>query len=323
MPIWPPALPPVFDRFLTAEYASLTQRGAPITFPCSPYLGAQTLDVSTGLTYPAKAERARRNPRIALLYSDPTGAGLTRPPLVLVQGLATVRDADLQANTDRYVRGAFEKYPASYAGMPKFMLRQSAWYFTRIWIELTPLRIRWWPEGDLTCAPEEWRAPENIVAPPSDPAPPGGELPAWKAPPAEWRRSAATVVSKFGRPVLTFVDDDGFPLPMRVASARFDGNQFEIALPAGLTARDGPACLTFHRHPRLFTGQENCAFVGAVQGAGSQAVFRVERQLANWSAGGDNRLKGLWEFAVARTKIYHRLQTECARRNQPVPKVNL
>lgn len=239
----PSSLLPVFEHFATAEYASLTKRGAPITFPCSPYLGAGTLDVSTGLTYPAKAERARHNPRIALLYSDPTGSGLTRPPVILAQGLATVRDADLQANTDRYVQAAFKKYPASYAGMPKFVLRQTAWYFTRIWIELTPVRLRWWPDGDLSRAPEEWRAPADTVAPPSDPAPLGGELPAWKTPPTDWQRAAESALSKFGMPVLTLVDDDGFPLPIRTASARFTGQQFEMTLPTGLATREGKACL--------------------------------------------------------------------------------
>ena len=59
---WPADLLPVFERSITCEFASLTRQGTPITFPVTPYLGEdeRTLDVSTGLTYPAKAERARR-----------------------------------------------------------------------------------------------------------------------------------------------------------------------------------------------------------------------------------------------------------------------
>jgi hypothetical protein len=108
----------VLDRSITVEYTSLTGAGTPVMVPVTPYVAddRSTLDVSTGLTYPAKAERARRDPKVSLLYSDPLGSGLVRPPVVLVQGLATVRDANLQANTDRYVRLTMEKVPAAYRG---------------------------------------------------------------------------------------------------------------------------------------------------------------------------------------------------------------
>jgi hypothetical protein len=44
-------------------------------------------------------ERARRNPKVCLFFSDPVGSGLNNPPIVLVQGLATVRDMGIPANT--------------------------------------------------------------------------------------------------------------------------------------------------------------------------------------------------------------------------------
>ncbi len=77
-PSWPAELGEVFERELTCEYASLTRSGSPVTLPSTPYVGNGTLDVSTGLTYPAKAERARRNPKVALLFADPIGAGTGR-----------------------------------------------------------------------------------------------------------------------------------------------------------------------------------------------------------------------------------------------------
>ena len=100
-----PDLDQVAASFVTTEYSSLTRAGAPVTFPVAPYLGAarddgtRSLDVSTGLTYPLKAERARRDPKVTLSFSDPCGSGIDDPPIVIVKGLATVRDRDLVANS--------------------------------------------------------------------------------------------------------------------------------------------------------------------------------------------------------------------------------
>ena len=103
-PDWPADIDRLFSTSITAEYSSLTRSGAPVTVPTTPYRGSHgTLDLSTGLTYPTKAERARRNPRVSLLFADPLGEGMEQAPVALVQGHAAVRDSDLQANTDRYV----------------------------------------------------------------------------------------------------------------------------------------------------------------------------------------------------------------------------
>jgi len=78
-PVWPREVAEVFERAFTCEYASLTRAGVPVTWPVGPFAGAGTLDVTTGLAYPAKAERARRDPRVALLFSDPAPAGPAAP----------------------------------------------------------------------------------------------------------------------------------------------------------------------------------------------------------------------------------------------------
>jgi hypothetical protein len=40
--------------------------------------------ITTSIGLPHKAYNVRRNPRVALLYSDPTGSGLDSRPEVLV-----------------------------------------------------------------------------------------------------------------------------------------------------------------------------------------------------------------------------------------------
>ena len=220
-PGWPAELLPLFEAAITTEYASLTTRGVPLTYPLNPYISedGSLLEVTTGLSYPSKAERARRNPRVALLFSDPVGTNLDRPPVVLVQGMAAVRDADLQGNTDRYLRRSFKKLPSAYSGTPAFMLKRMPWYFARIWIQITPLRMFWWTAGDLSRPPQTWQAPAEISIPASDPPPQGKSLGGWTEGPQDWRPGAAFAVAHLGDPVLTLVDEQGYPLPMRVQHA--------------------------------------------------------------------------------------------------------
>src|ERR687891_267396 len=53
-----------FSRFITCEYTTVDSRQQPITWPVTPYYspGEATIDVTTGLGYPKKADDAARNP---------------------------------------------------------------------------------------------------------------------------------------------------------------------------------------------------------------------------------------------------------------------
>jgi hypothetical protein len=129
-----------------ANVATMSRTGTPIAYPQNPYLSTDrsTIDITTGVAYPAKAERARRDPRVGLLFWDPTHSGLTSTPLVLVKGLATVKDADLQANTDRYL-GTRARH------MVEFPLSET-WYWPRIWTLIAPLEIWSWTDTCSTTA---------------------------------------------------------------------------------------------------------------------------------------------------------------------------
>jgi hypothetical protein len=316
--MWVEQLTPVFRQSITCEYASLTGKGQPITYPCTPYIGDHTLDVTTGLAYPAKAERARRNPKVALLYSNSIGSGLDNPPTALVYGYAAVRDKDLQANTDRYVRDSLCRFPEVYKGVPPFMLKQMVWYFARIRIEVTPIRILWWNDPDQPA--QEWRASSAAQIPASDPAPQGTPQPAWLDAPKDWQANAAYAARTLGAPVLTVVDQDGFPVPFRVKRAAAATDGFRLAFYDGApVVPQGRACLTFHTHPEVFTGQENLVFVGDVSPDGA---FRVQRQLADWSLKG-KPLQRTMSFMLNGLKLAPRLRAEASRRGQRVPKVKL
>lgn len=322
---YPTHLLPVFEKFITCEYASLTSAGDPIVLPVAPYVGSDgTLDFSTGLTYPTKAERARRNPSVALLYSDAKGSGVEDAPVVLVLGKAAVRDRDLQANTDRYLRESMRKYAAALKGSPSFLLNTMGYYFVRIWIEVTPVRILWWPSGQTDNPPQVWEAPSDTAYPASDPAPAGKAPGAWKQNPPDWRPGAQRAVQALGLPVLSVSGSDGFPYIIRAKSVALTDDGFRLDMPRGITwTASGPASIAFHYHPEIFTGQENMMFVGEAAQDGQTVSFRVKRRIGDWSAGGDNRLRGLWSFLSAGIRLRARLREEAARRGQPVPKINL
>lgn len=327
---FPTEFTPIFQNYITCEYASITKTGTPITMPVTPYLGVNnTIDVSTGLVYPAKAERARRNPKVAQLFSDPRGSGVSTPHTLLVIGDACVRDRDLQANTDRYIRDSMEKIPDMMHGFPRFLVKMQAWYWVRIWIEVTPRKILWWRGGDLDAQPEVWINPA-AGAPVSDPSPNGLPPKPWKDSPQDWRTGASRAVQTMGKPVLTVVGSDGYPLLLRSRQVGLTPEGFTLTMPAGTPPemlRETPACLTFHQHPDRFTGQENMLFIGTITRVdGNQVQFHVERRSVDWSGGGAGRFAkvfGTISFLNAGIRLTPRLRREAERRGQPVPEIHI
>jgi len=322
---WPSELAEVFERSVTVEYGSLTRSGRPITVPVSPYHGAggKTLDISTGLTVPAKADRARENPKVCLLYADPIGEGMSKLPVVLVQGHAAVRDADLQRNMDRYVQLSAAKYPATIKGVPSIVLGKLAYYYARIWIEVTPLRVRWWPNRHMSSEPKEWLAPANAVLPESDPAPTGAAPPPWRQPPVNWRPVVRHALKRLTLSDLSFVDVDGYPVCLPVALGPLEGDRLTVRLgPGAPELLAGPACLSLHTHAKVFAGQENRTLVGHFLQDDSGRTFVIERALGDWSAPG-NKLRVNVAFLRKGPKLAPRLKAEAARRDQAVPRVRL
>jgi pyridoxamine 5'-phosphate oxidase-like protein len=256
----PPEVREAFERFITCEFTTVDASKQPITWPVTPYYtqGGPTIDVTTGLGYPKKADDARAHPSVALLFSDPTGSGIDSGLRVLVQGTATVDDEDLKANADRYMSDSAVKLPATRKmHPPKRMRAMLNWYYARIYIKVRPERIFVWPEGDLATEPvvhdarlEEVRS-GHIEEPAEEHGAPATGPPAWD------RRMEFLAAHETG--VLSWMGPDGFPIAVRVPY-RPDRSRKEVAIeghPAGLPLLEGRACLTVHRHAPDFTWQRN------------------------------------------------------------------
>jgi hypothetical protein len=256
----PPEVQDAFERFVTCELTTVDAAKQPITWPVTPYYhqGGPTIDVTTGLGYPKKADDARNHPSIALLFSDPTGSGLESGLRVLVQGTAMVDDEDLKANADRYMSESAVKLPATKKlHPPKPMRGMFNWYYARVYIKVRPERVFVWPEGDLAEEPilhdahlEEVRS-GHVEEPPAELGAPSQGSAAWD------RRMDFLREQETG--VLSWMGPDGFPLAVRVPF-RAHAARREIVFggePAGLPLLEGRACLTAHRHAPDFSWQRN------------------------------------------------------------------
>jgi hypothetical protein len=84
----------VFEEFRTCEMSTLARDGTPITWPTLPfwYSDEKRFTVTASIALAQKAFNVRRNPRVSLLFSNPTASGVENPPAVLVQGDAEAPD---------------------------------------------------------------------------------------------------------------------------------------------------------------------------------------------------------------------------------------
>jgi hypothetical protein len=260
-----------FERFVTCELTTVDAARQPITWPVTPYYaqGGPTIDVTTGLGYPKKADDARAHPSVAMLFSDPTGSGVDSGLKVLVQGTATIDDEDLKANADRYISESGAKLPATKKMHPPKPVRgMFNFYYARIYVQVRPERVFVWPEGNLAEEPiihdthlEEVRS-GHIEEPPQDLGTPPKGSPAWD------KRMEFLAGHETG--VLSWMGPDGFPIAVRVPFSADPSNR-EIRIdaePAGLPLLEGRACLTVHRHAPDFTWQRNMQVRGNLTPSG-------------------------------------------------------
>jgi hypothetical protein len=304
-----------FANFITTEYTAIGAKRQPITWPVTPYYsdGASSIDVSTGLGYPKKADDAKRNPRVSLLFSDPTGSGMTGTGQVLVQGIADVNDTDLEANADRYWRDSSVKLPATRSmHPPKPVRRMLGWYYNRIYVLTRPERVFVWPDADAATEPEihdchleEVRSGHTEEPGADHGAPIGGPV-AWDERVDEMGREHPTAV-------VTWLAPDGFPLSVRLP-IRVDSSTQVIHLeaePAGLPLAEGRACLAAHRHAPDFTWQHNFQVRGDLEShAGGWRL--VPRKLVGGISIPDSFM-GRNRVFLKRTRMYYKTAKERAK----------
>lgn len=293
---------------VTAEVGTTSSAGVPIDTPLLlfPDEGAGTLSVATGLAYPAKAERARRNPKVGMLIE-----GREDEPVISIAGFAAVRDSDIEANAIRYI-SEVGGYGTSLT-QPWEIARQAVWYWSRIIIEIKPKRILWWKDrAAMNAPPEQWHAPADTEFPASDPPPAGkgSAAPSWPVIP--WREYAQSFLDRGVRGYLTLLDSEGFALPIGANATRLADNVLELEMPEACPWA-GPGIGTF-------TFEGRATFVGQVTGSGPSTRFEIERMLPALPIVADPA-QVLVPNPENREALMNRLHIELARRGQMMPNI--
>lgn len=151
----------VLHHFFTCEITTINKGSQPLTWPNLPYYDVPQgrIVLTSSIAFPVKTYNARRNPKVGLLYSDPTGSGLTDPPAVLVQGDATVdemvKDEYQQLAIDIFVESTRRQPSARQYVGNGLARRLFLFYFQRIAVFVQPRRILVWPHRDFTQPPTE------------------------------------------------------------------------------------------------------------------------------------------------------------------------
>lgn len=296
----------LLESSMFSEFATVSGAGVPIDTPTYffPDDDLSAVGVATGLSYPAKAERARRNPKVGLLIE-----GLPGEPVVAIRGMAAVRDANLQANAERYIaETGFEMF--SY-GLSWGQAKQAVWYLTRIIIEVTPEKILWWDNADaMERPPHVLTAPAGTVFPQSDPAPPGKTSPASQWEQRSWQDRAKEALASDSPAHLTLCDADGFPLPIRAREFELVGDRFRLVMPRGAPwSGAGKATLTFR-------GLQT--FVGEATVQDGATWLAVERTLPEHPLMKDP-VQVLQPSDEVKAQLLARLGEETRRRGQSIP----
>lgn len=224
MSLFDPKTAETVSAYRSCEFATLAKDGTPITWPVSAMLNADgTLTLTTSLGFPQKAFNVRRDGRVALLFSDPTGSGLDAPDQVLVTGVATCPDEIVTTPGELadYWRMLFERQPSSRAYLKPLMRPAVDWYYMRLVITVTPETVTTRPA--LTEAEE---TPEF-----------GGLL-------------GGSVLKAYSSAVLGGGDSGGVPQLLRVHPRPGEGG-YRVDLPADTAIVPGPASLLVHRHDAL------------------------------------------------------------------------
>ncbi|MFQ1002655.1 pyridoxamine 5'-phosphate oxidase family protein [Modestobacter sp. SSW1-42] len=291
----------VVDAYRSCELATLSRSGAPLAWPVVPIWDAEagTAWLTTSIGLPQKALNIRRDGRVSLLFSDPTGSGMDAPPQVLVQGTAScpeeiITDAEPIAPLWRRLA---ERQPGSrmYAA-PAPVRRWLDWYYFRLVITVVPTSVE-----------VRETAPRTVSPPMALPDRPGAPAPA---------RQVHRELRRYPSAVLSWPDERGVPRSTRVVVHDLTSSG-ALLLGTGPDEllREGPASILCHAHDERLGRLRSFSAVG-----------RLTREEAGWSLTVERYVPGASTNPVTAVAFLRRCRATAGRylaaRGLPRPEVD-
>ena len=249
-PTLEPALLPVVERYRTCEFATVSRSGVPVAWPT---LAARRADgtflITSSIGLAQKAFNVRRDPKVALLFSDATGSDVEGAPELLVQGTAVCPDEihTDPAGAEDLWRKLYEYQPAAKANDANVFMRWLMdWYYMRLYITVTPTAIS--------------------TRPPLVAVPRSAEL-----------AGVAAALNPFPTAVLGVRDEDGTPRLLRVNFRPGPGTSVAVDVPDDAGVRPGPASLLAHSHDERLWNQRFATALGELAAGGGGWTFEPHR----------------------------------------------
>jgi pyridoxamine 5'-phosphate oxidase-like protein len=268
------ALHDVVAGYRTCEFATMTRAGVPIAWPAVCLLApdGRSITLTTSIALPRKALNIRRDPRIALLFSDPTGSGRDDLPQVLVQGTATCPEEIVTspAGFEEYWLQLWDRQPGKVDASSALNRRLMDFYFFRLVITVTP--------NAVVTRPPIVRVPSSAAAVPGSPQPGRRDHDAW----AETARR----LGRYPNGVLGTAADGELPdlrrvrvtadpdeRLLRLSSA--DGSTTQEPVPESMEGLRGS--LLFHGHDEQLSALRQFGVLGTVVRDAGGFALRPER----------------------------------------------
>jgi hypothetical protein len=293
------------DRIRTCEFATVNRTGVPLAWPTLPMYRPDdgTFVITTSIGLPHKAYNVRRNPQVALLYSDPTGSGLDSMPEVLIQGEANCSSEIVTSPKDleEYWIRVLERQPAGQAyGDHALTRRLMGWYYRRLVITIRPTRVH-------VRESVRQRAPTSPGQPSAARSEQDGGTEAYA--------DVARRLAGFTSGVLTGLDPQGAPWLIRVRPEPDHATgRLKMNVPPGELLSPGPGSLLCHSHDERVWKLRSFVAMGELEGVGDRWELTPARVIAGPDGNPIHTIQSLRESRRAEQRYLQR-------RGMPAPPV--